>query len=108
MKHIPYIMDSSSLITEYKQLLRSLNPVLPRVIEHLVAVNILARTESSRLVSTSDQFNRLCEQLASKGFEKKAEITSKIKTFRRSLEQQKQAVNGNFAETHIQHTQHIM
>lgn len=94
---------ASSLCTDYKQLFRSLNHLLPHAIEHLVATNILTRTEARRVMSTSDQFNRLCELLASKGHEKKAVIFSEIESFCRSREQHKQTADGRCDETPVQH-----
>ena len=76
-----------SLPTLYKHQLRSLNPNLPQVIEHLVEVDILTRTEASKVVSTSDQFNRLCQLLASKGDDRKSTILSEIESFRGSLQE---------------------
>ena len=76
-----------SLPTLYKHQLRSLNPNLPQVIEHLVEVDILTRTEASKVVSTSDQFNRLCQLLASKGADRKSTILSEIESFRGSLQE---------------------
>jgi hypothetical protein len=57
------------------------------VIEHLVEVDILTRTEASKVVSTSDQFNRLCQLLASKGDDRKSTILSEIESFRGSLQE---------------------
>lgn len=72
-----------SLATQYKQHLRKLNPILPQVIEHLVSVNVLTRTEATQVFSTSDQFSRLCQLLASKGIESKATIVLTIESFSR-------------------------
>lgn len=73
-----------SLSTQYKHHLRSLNPLLPQVIEHLVSVSVLTRTEATQVFSTSDQFSRLCQQLALKGTESKATIVSVIEAFHRA------------------------
>ena len=101
-------MDASELSTQYKDLLRSLNPVLPLVIEHLAATSTLTRTETRIVLSKSDQFNRLCELLASKGLEKRPVIFSTIESFRRNLEQHKQTADRCFDETHVrQNHKHV-
>ena len=89
-----------SLPTLYKQQLRSLNPSLPQVIEHFVSVNILTRTEATRLLSSSDQFSRLCQQLASKGSERKAVIISEIESFQRN--RQALTAEKSLRETSVQ------
>lgn len=73
-----------SLSTQYKHQLRSLNPLLPQVIEHLVSTSVLTRNEATQVFSTSDQFSRLCQQLALKGTESKATIVAVIESFRRA------------------------
>lgn len=87
-------MAGSSLTTEYKDQLSSLNPSLPQVIEHFVRTEILTRTEASKVLSTSNQFTRLCSQLAAKGVEKKDEVLSEIGAFR---EGQKEREQGKYA-----------
>ena len=68
---------------QYKNKLRSLNPSLPQVIEHLVQTDVLTRTEASRVASTSGQFDSLCELLAAKGMEKREKIMAEIGSFGR-------------------------
>ena len=94
-----------SLSTTYSNELRSLNPCLPQVIEHLVNANVLTRTEASRVVSTSDQFPRLCQLLASKGSDRTAEILSEIKDFRKDL--QKSTADRHLKRVSPMHHKHM-
>ena len=75
-------VDSCSLNTLYKQQLCSLNPMLPHLIEHLVKNAILTRTEASKIVAMSDQFNRLAQLLAEKGSQNKDAVLFEIESFR--------------------------
>ena len=89
----------------YKQQLRSLNPELPAVIEHLVSENVLTRSEAIKVYSTSDQFSRLCQLLASKGADKETAIVSGIESFRKT--ERRDAENGKRSELRMQrYSQH--
>ena len=104
------VSSPDSLGAEYKQHLRSLNHRLPQVIEHLVEVNILSQAEATRVVSASNQFGRLCQQLVSKGHERKALIFSEIESFRRRNFEQTGAdvVDRYLEETPLeQHHKHV-
>lgn len=100
---------SESLSSLYKNQLRSLNPRLPQVIEHLVNTEILTRTEASRLLSTSGQFSHLCQQLASKGTEKREKILAEIDSFIRGQRRNEgDAVCAGMSSRELQlHPQHM-
>ena len=75
-------VSRNHLCSLYTEQLRDLHPRLPQVTEHLVKKNIVTRGEVSKVCSTSDQYRRLCQLLASKGAEREAAIMSEIKYFR--------------------------
>ena len=86
--------SSASLSSQYKSQLRSLNPSLPQVIEHLVAKEILTRSEASRLRSTSNQFSHLCELLVLKGTESRDGILAEIESFSRGQRESGEVCSG--------------
>ena len=70
------------LCSLYTEQLRTLNPSLPLVMEHLVEENILTKNEAGKIQSTSNQFKRLCQLLASKGAGEEGErVRTAIKSF---------------------------
>lgn len=75
--------NSTSLSSLYKDRLRGLHPCLPLVRERLVKKGLLTRTEANRGALSSQQFSLLCNQLASKGTEKKENIMAVIEAFKK-------------------------
>ena len=95
-------MASVSLSTQYKDQLRSLNPCLPRVAEHLVKTGVLTRTDSCRVASSGNQFAHLCDLLASKGTGERERILAEIASFDRSQEGTEGAVRTHHKHMYVQ------
>ena len=78
--------SDTHLCSVYTEQLRSLNPSLPLVMEHLVKENILTKNEAGTIQSTNYQFKRLCQLLASKGAGEEGErVRAAIKSFPSTL-----------------------